>query len=194
MELLMGTSINCAAHAAQDDCSGFAGLTARFHRQLGQLFQMHQEALLIDDLTLALNVFDLFAESLHKHLDVEGNILLPLHRALVTSARWPLLIYEKEHDKLLRMAERVRRELLDLSALHGRARRLAVLTALDYQGSFKAVMEHHEQREEQAMLPELDVFVDSEIYRQAYSQVSLVWEKYLQDNEPHWRAVDDLLR
>lgn len=186
--------MNSATDIALDGCSSFSALTARFHRQLAQLLQIHQEALLVGDMTLALNVFDLFTEALQKHLDVEGNILLPLHRSLVTSARWSLLVYEKEHDKLQRMAERVRHDLLALAALRDRARRIAILSALEYQGSFKAVMEHHEQREEQALLPELDAFAGSEIYAQAYAQVCLVWEKYLRDIEPRWQAFDALLR
>jgi hemerythrin-like domain-containing protein len=185
--------MNSASDSAAGDSQRFSSLTTRFHRGLAQLLRMHQEALLIGDLTLAGNVFDLFVEALNKHLDVENGILFPLHQTLVETSRWPLLVYEKEHDKLKQMVDRIRRDLLALPELHGRARRLAVLEALEYQRTFKTVMEHHEEREEQALLPEVDAFADSEIYYQAYAQVCLVWENYLQQITPHWQAMDELL-
>jgi hemerythrin-like domain-containing protein len=175
------------------DKKGFAGLTVPFHRLLAQLLTMHQEALLIDDRVLALNVFELFVEALQRHLDVENNLLLPLHRSLVQEYRWSPMVYEKEHDKLLQMAARIRRELAGLVALEGRPRRLAVLELLDYQRSFKSVMEHHEEREEQALLPELDAWPDSEIFQQAYAQVSLVWQRYMKDIEPQKAALEQYL-
>jgi len=174
--------------------SGFVGLTTSFHRLLAQLLTMHQEALLIDDMVLAHNIFDLFVDALQRHLDVENKLLLPLHRELVREHRWPLLVYEKEHDKLLQMVARIRRELAALAAVQGRARRLALLEVLDYQRSFKSVMEHHEEREEQALLPELDACVDSEIFRQTYAQVSLVWQRYLTDIEPQKVVLEAYLR
>jgi hemerythrin-like domain-containing protein len=185
--------MNHAVDEAGVDNKGFAGLTVPFHRLLMQLLTMHQEALLIDDMTLAFNIFDLFTDALQRHLDVENNLLLPLHRTLVQEYRWPSLVYEKEHDKLLQMAARVRRELAGLAGLKGRARRLAILEQLDYQRSFKAVMEHHEEREEQALLPELDACSDSEIFQQAYAQVSVVWQQYLRDLDPQRAALDQLL-
>jgi len=185
------------SHAVDDaaiDSAGFAGLTVPFHRALAQLLTMHQEALLIDDMMLALNVFDLFADALQRHLDVENNLLLPLHRTLVKEHRWAQLVYEKEHDKLLQMTARIRRELVALADVRGRARRLALLEVLDYQRSFKSVMEHHEEREEQALLPELDSCADSEIFQQTYAQVSLVWQRYLAELEPQQVALEQYLR
>lgn len=183
-------------HSVDDplvDTNGFAGLTVPFHHLLAQLLTMHQEALLIDDRVLALNVFELFAEALQRHLDVENNLLLPLHRSLVQEYRWSPMVYEKEHDKLLQMAARIRRELAGLGALEGRPRRLAILELLDYQRSFKSVMEHHEDREEQALLPELDAWPDSEIFQQTYAQVNLVWQRYMKDIEPQKEALDQYL-
>lgn len=176
------------------DSKGFTGLTVPFHLLLRQLLTMHQEALLIDDMALALNVFELFADALQRHLDVENNLLLPLHRSLVPEYRWSPLVYEKEHDKLLQMAARIRRELAVLAAQQGRARRLAILEVLDYQRSFKSVMEHHEEREEQALLPELDAGADSGIYLETYAQVSVVWQQYLQDLEPQKVVLEQYLR
>jgi len=176
------------------DNSGFAGLTTPFHRLLAQLLTMHQEALLIDDMVLALNVFDLFADALQRHLGVENNLLLPLHRTLVKAHRWQQLVYEKEHDKLLQMAARIRRELALLAAMQGRVRRLALLEVLDYQRSFKSVMEHHEEREEQALLPELDTCAYSEIFQQTYAQVSLVWNRYLSELEPQKAVLEQYLK
>jgi hemerythrin-like domain-containing protein len=185
--------MNQSVDEAMCEGKGFAGLTVPFHRLLAQLLTMHQEALLIDDMVLALNVFDLFTEALQRHLDVENHLLLPLHRTLVQEYRWSSMVYEKEHDKLLQMAARIRRELAGLGALQGRARRLAVLEQLDYQRSFKSVMEHHEEREEQALLPELDAWPDSEIFQQAYAQVCLVWQQYLKDIEPQKAALNQYL-
>jgi hemerythrin-like domain-containing protein len=175
------------------ESAGFGSLTVQFHRALGQLLTMHQEALLIDDMVLALNVFELFHDALQRHLDVEHNVVLPLHRELVAEHRWSSLVYEKEHDKLMQMTARIRRELASLSSLQGRARRLAILELLDFQRSFKGVMEHHEQREEQALLPELDSCRDSEIFQQACAQVSLVWQQFLRELDPRMADLERYL-
>lgn len=116
------------------------------HKDLKQWFLFHQECLLLAEDEWALKAFSIFSDYLLKHLAFENAFLLS---SSVQNLRWPVNVYQKEHDKLLLMQAKSEVLLNRLVLLDGRRRRLFLLELLDQQQSFMHVMEHHEEREEQ---------------------------------------------
>lgn len=125
------------------------------HDYLTRLLDWHQQALVERDAGLALGFWRLHEALLRLHVELEDAHLLATHAQVVERPAWPAAIYLAEHRKVLGMASAIGGELLD--AAGGGLHRREVIALLDRQRSFKNLLEHHESREEQAMLPELAV-------------------------------------
>jgi hemerythrin-like domain-containing protein len=181
--------------------SGFnsiSDMVSFFHRDMDEYILLHQEALLVQDIELAKSVFALFRNMLESHIDIENRILFPLFEshleinglsaacnALPTDCdndntsnqpRWPLFLYQKEHDKLLMMMDKAERMVNSLHAMSDSSQqRRAILQVLEYQRSFKNVIEHHEEREEIAFLPELDKALSDMVIKETIDCCLLEW-------------------
>ncbi|NRB42425.1 MAG: hypothetical protein HRU20_28810 [Pseudomonadales bacterium] len=152
------------------------------HKDLMQWFLMHQECLLLGDDSQAQTAFLAFSDFLQTHLQFENSYVLKTAEDL----RWPLKVYQKEHDKLLLMLNKIARLLNAYYPLQGRKKRLALLEVLGYQGSFLHVMEHHEEREEQDLFLQLDddpaafkAWQDCEMQLQRYDEDKVRLKRYL---------------
>lgn len=152
------------------------------HRKREELLLLHQEALIEQDLARALARYEVFHALLRAHIELENRELLPLH-ARVEQPRWRTQVYALEHDKILDLAEklheRLRQAATDPAAVScgakagpragnaaaaaladavvapDQARRRWIIHLLDDERTLKNVLEHHEEREEKGMLPEL---------------------------------------
>ena len=144
------------------------------HQQLGELFVMHQEALLIQDIELALEIFYSYKALQVAHLTFENEHLLP-ELAKLNDTRWPHSLYLHEHNKV--------RDLLDKNELNlnqtqtllesssNKEYRRWLIELFEQQKSLKNVLEHHEQREEQGMLCELFEQLDKDHVAQLASNL-----------------------
>lgn len=137
------------------------------HKDLHQWFLLHQECLLLQRDDEALQAFSAFSVFLREHLNFENTWLLPAMQVMQVELRWPLTVYEKEHEKLLHKLERQNNALAQYLEMQGRRRRLALLSLLDLEQSLYHVMEHHEQREEKDLFNHL---------QQLDGEVTAVWE------------------
>lgn len=125
------------------------------HGELETLFDAHQRALLARDLEAAIATLATFRTVLAGHIQYEESILLPLYAK--KGAETPggtLRIFQAEHEKLLAVAETLRRraEALDSSgdALG------SILSLLDEEALFKGLFHHHSLREQNLLFPRLD--------------------------------------
>lgn len=125
-------------------------LVALFHREIDDTLLLHQEALLLADHALASEAFALVQAQLHAHIEVEDRLLLPL--APRVRERFAPGVYAAEHGKILDLLDATARRLATLDI----ADRRAVIALLDHERVLKNVVEHHETREEQGLLPGLD--------------------------------------
>ena len=105
-----------------------------------------------------MQAWDGFADFLKAHLAFENEYILPGAEALQLKLRWGILVYSKEHEKLLAMLSDIHAALCHYHGLQGRERRLGLLSLLEREQSLYHVMEHHEQREEQDLFLHLDQF------------------------------------
>lgn len=125
------------------------------HREMDELLLLHQEALIEQDLAAAQARYAAFLERLRAHIDVENRELLPRHEKLA-QPRWRTPVYALEHDKILALAGRIEARLQAPAPAPGQARRRWIIQLLDDERTLKNVMEHHEEREEKGLLPELE--------------------------------------
>ncbi|MGD8429254.1 MAG: hypothetical protein PVH31_02500 [Ectothiorhodospiraceae bacterium] len=122
----------------------------REHEEMVEVFALHQEALLVQDMALALEAYDLWADRLRFHIQLENRLVLPLLVPLDAEAQWPSRVYYAEHERLLRLVDKQRRRL---AATADAPSRRQVIALLDRENTLKHVGEHHELREEEALFP-----------------------------------------
>lgn len=127
---------------------------ANSHKELRRLFLLVQESLLLSQDDQALTLFRAFSDYLSAHLRFEDEHLFPLvDQALL---RWQLVVYQKEHQKIMQLLQQIDALLSSYVTLQGREKRLALLELLEQQSRFVHVLEHHEQREESDVFLQVD--------------------------------------
>ena len=129
-----------------------------YHRRIDELLMLHQEALVIQDLALAQKALQVFAKFLSKHLALEDELLIPAHDQLGCNKQWRTQIYKEEHGKLTELLQKIR-NMLSKTPAEEQIRRW-VIEVIDYERTFKNVMEHHEEREEKGLLLEIDNYLE----------------------------------
>jgi hemerythrin-like domain-containing protein len=150
----------------------------RFHQYLDELLHLHQESLLERDTVLALEFWQLHVQMLRLHIELEEEWLLPALERSVVKPAWGANIYRAEHGKILSLGDKLNQAI---SSLHdiGPGRR-ALITLLDKQRSYKNVLEHHEEREEKGLLPELDAALSAREIHQLNSACGKCWDDLYQ--------------
>lgn len=129
---------------------------SHFHGEMNEILHLHQEALLVQDLPLAIRFLRLFKSLIITHIEWEESHLLRLHEELVDEPQWKTLIYREEHNKIRDMLKEV---IVRLNQTPVTNNRRWTIEILDYERVFKNVLEHHEEREEKGLLIELDHFL-----------------------------------
>jgi len=124
------------------------------HRQLDELFQQHQLAVLHEDFPLAVKLLAQFEKGLFWHMREEEEILMPLYReGAANILGGDPDIFLGEHKKISEWINRLKVRLQRLSTSPDSK---AVLALLDDEAPFKKYMEHHALREDRVFYPELD--------------------------------------
>jgi hypothetical protein len=97
-------------------------------------------------------------------MDFENEKLIPALTELGDPGRWPASLYSSEHDKVQELLKKIECRLLSLrdDRLSGKAMRRGIIALLDEQKTLKGVCEHHQEREEVGLLPELDKLTDTQ--------------------------------
>ena len=132
-------------------------LTARIlaeHREMDELFLQHQEALLEQDWVKAQARYAAFHTLLLSHIALEDSVLVPLHQQL-TKPQWRTLVYTAEHDKVREIAQIMADRIAAPKPEDKQQRLRWIIKLIDDERSLKNLLEHHNEREEKGMLPEL---------------------------------------
>lgn len=125
------------------------------HRDLDELFFLHQRALMRLDLIQASEALQKYEIALNAHIADEENFMLPLYRERVTTPTGGASeIFEGEHDKLRQYLALFKAELIKLKEADDLER--GVLFLIDSQHIFKRLLVHHDTREKNILYPLLD--------------------------------------
>jgi len=153
----------------------------RQHLDLRELFLQHQELLLqgqFDEAITCLNHYDMCHQA---HARLEERYLFPEFAKIERQSRWDVDLYEKEHEKIASLSETISNDLYWLSEqqLTGSQLRRNIIALLDKEKTFKGLTDHHEEREEEAMLKELDEKLDSEHIKHLVSDIKYTWAEVM---------------
>lgn len=125
------------------------------HRELENVFNSHQRALLARDIDSALGLLTKFQASLKQHILYEEEVLLPLYvQREAETEGGTLKIFQAEHRKLQDAADKLTQLTADLYGapdLMGE-----ILAIIDRETMFKGLFDHHAVREQNILFPRLD--------------------------------------
>lgn len=154
------------------------------HQELDEFFLLHQEALILAKFESAVELLGCFGELHQFHMDFENEKLIPMLTKLEDSGRWPVLLYSSEHDKIQELLRKTELRLLSLrdNPLSSKAMRRGIIDLLDEQKTLKGVCEHHQEREEIGLLPELDKLSDTEWRTSIIKPFLEEWTQRLEHN------------
>jgi len=153
------------------------GIIHKQHLDLRELFSRHQEFLLqgqFDDALISLNHYDVCHRA---HAQLEERYLFPEFVKIERQSRWDVSLYEKEHEKITILFENISSDLQWLSEQHFNDSQLRrnIIALLDKEKTFKGLTEHHEEREEDAMLKELDEQLKQSLIKELCSDLKFTW-------------------
>lgn len=135
------------------------------HERLNELFLLHQEALLVPDIRLALERLLDFERELLAHMQFEEERLLPVYQRAGRIPGGAIEFFTGEHKKMRLFLDRFKETLRQLDAQPPDLKR-KIIKLFDDQAMFKHLVEHHDLREQNILYPTLDR-VTSEDERQA---------------------------
>ncbi|MDX1695452.1 MAG: hemerythrin domain-containing protein [Ketobacteraceae bacterium] len=146
-----------------------------YHRQIDEMLMLHQEAVIVQDIPLADEALRLFTRLLKTHIELEDKLLIPQHEKIRGEIRWRTRVYKDEHTKLHELLNKL--QIMIKKAPEASELRRWVIEFIDYERTFKNVMEHHEEREEKGLLLELDHALDQDTLNQMITECHLVWQE-----------------
>jgi len=132
------------------------------HCDINELFLLHQEAVLLGEFEKAIGLLNCYKEAHHLHMDFEDQYLIPEFQQIDQKSRWPASLYSAEHDKIQKFMTRIEGSLeaLKKGNLTDQQTRRNMIALLDFEKTFKGYCDHHQDREEDGMLPDLDERTD----------------------------------
>ena len=147
------------------------------HLELRELFMRHQEALLQLDFDEALRWLTHFSDCQRSHIQLEERYLFPLFDKIERQSQWDVSLYEKEHSKIEKFLQDSLADVNWLSeqTLSDSDLRRNIIALLDKQKTLKGLNEHHEDREETAMLKELEEQLDEQALRLLAADIKFTW-------------------
>lgn len=127
----------------------------RQHERLDAVLHAHLLAVAGADFAGALRHLQHWHQGLQEHITIENTRLLP---HVPAGARWAARVYLLEHERIALLADEYRERVQAVAQQQPQdeaGRRRAVLMLLDAAHALRHVLEHHHEREEQALAQEL---------------------------------------
>ncbi|MGB1799542.1 MAG: hypothetical protein ACPHLK_01790 [Gammaproteobacteria bacterium] len=151
------------------------------HLELRELFARHQEMLLQGQIEETKVWLEHYSVCQKAHIQIEENYLLPEFVKIKRTTKWDSAVYEKEHAKILKIYQSVVEDLEWLSEqkMDESEKRRKIIALLDKEKTLKGLNEHHEEREEEAMLKELDEQLEERELRELKLDINLTWAEVI---------------
>lgn len=133
------------------------------HRPLEALLRGQLLALVAGDFPAALARFQHWLQALQAHITLEETRLFP---HIPADARWAARVYRLEHERILALAQdqlRLLRQVADNPPQQLEHVRNTALDLLDAAHALRHLLEHHHQREEQALAQELPAALQQDV-------------------------------
>lgn len=149
------------------------------HLELRELFTQHQEALLQARFHAAIASLLHFDARLAVHMSLEEKHLFPEFAKIERRTKWDVGLYEKEHEKVKQLYEKISNDLdwLSKQSFNESDMRRNIIALLDKEKTFKGLLEHHEDREVSAMLKELDEQLPENVLQGLVLTIQSEWDE-----------------
>ena len=149
------------------------------HLDLQELFLQHQEALLLGEFEQAKVCLEGYRQCLQAHMQLEEQHVFPAFTTIERKSRWDVSVYEQEHEKINSLYETLVTDLTWLmqQQLNASQKKRNIIALLDHEKTFKGLTEHHEEREEDALLQELDEQLDQKIIGELITKLDSAWKQ-----------------
>ena len=151
------------------------------HRDLQELFARHQEALLLAQLDEAITWLEYYAVCQNAHMQLEEKYLFAEFAKIERETKWDVSLYEKEHEKINQLYQNIVDDLNWLSEqdLNESQLRRNIIALIDKEKTLKGLNEHHEDREVEAMLKELEEKLEERHLKELMLDIKLTWVEVL---------------
>ena len=151
------------------------------HLELRELFARHQEMLLLGQFEEAKVWLEHYAVCQKAHIQIEDNYLIPEFANIDHESKWDSSLYEKEHEKITKLYQNISDDLNWLAdqELNESDKRRNIIALLDKEKTLKGLNEHHEEREEEAMLKELDEQLEQRQLKELKLDINLTWAEVI---------------
>jgi len=151
------------------------------HLELRELFIRHQEMLLERQLEEAKIWLEHFNVCQKTHMEIEEKYLFPEFAKIERSSKWDVSLYQKEHDKIKQLFENIVNDLewLSQQELNESQLRRNIIALIDKEKTLKGLNEHHEEREEEALLKELDEKMEQRQLKELRLDIKLTWAEVI---------------
>lgn len=133
------------------------------HQPLEAQLRGHLLAVVAGDFSMALGRFQDWLQALQVHIELEETRLFP---HIPEDARWAARLYRLEHERILALARDQLRLLRQVAGNPPREVewvRNRSLDLLDAAHALRHLLEHHHQREEQALAQELPLALQQDV-------------------------------
>lgn len=145
------------------------------HHQLDDLFTEHRVALIHFQIERSRQLLLEFRAGIEEHIRYEEEILLPVYERNggdeIEGGR--VDFYLNEHRKILRLLSETERTLSGLSIQRNSEGARKVLQVLGKEHSLKALLSHHDRREESFLYPFLDEVTTHHQKRELLSELKV---------------------
>lgn len=129
------------------------------HAKLDELFLRHQEALVARQYERALTFLDTYEQGLRTHIHHEEQKLLPLYEqrrnSVAISPSVAANVFSAEHARMVQILGDVRVAVAKIAEAKDPTIQ-ALIDLLDFECTFKRLVEHHNTREHNVLYPCLD--------------------------------------
>lgn len=153
------------------------------HVELDDVFLLHQEALLLLDLSAARELLAIYRRLLDVHMNQEERVVLDLFDRAGPIKKWPRVLYTGQHEKMLWHLERIGVALSGMVAQEKTSRR-TVLELLDAEATYKHLVEHHDGAEREGLFPITDQVVAEDERAAVLAQLWPEWQAALSAARP----------
>ncbi len=160
------------------------------HGRLDELFWLHQERLMENELAPAAEFLDAHAAFFELHAQHEEELLLPAYEKLPYLSRFSVELYTGQHRKMRELLSLARRRL-DAIDGSGSPRRRQIIALLDLETTYKHLSEHHDGAERAGLFSVLDACADPKLQVELTRRCFEDWvelEKTVQQRWPGFRA------
>lgn len=149
---------NASSHHPTSAAPSFLSLLD-VHARLNELFLLHQEALLMQDIHLARERLFQYERELLAHMMFEEERLFPIYERAGRIPGGPLELFVGEHKKMRLFLDRFKQRLEEWIPPPPDLKR-QIIALFDEQAMFKHLVEHHDLREQNIFYPALDRVTD----------------------------------